>query len=119
MNDVVAQTAIEAHMVRGELKQQELPPCVYHKLLHTQYMVHTEYGTPKLISLLRESLVIPDNTVAYAILASFPGLLTPAFVACSTPTIVLQATNTGVRRPGNEANAIFGIACPCYSYLYL
>ena len=30
------------------------------------------------------------------LLALFPGLLTPAFVACST-------TNAGVRRPGNEA----------------
>ena len=35
--------------------------------------------------------------------ASFPGLLTPAFAACSTNTLVLQATNAGVRRPGNEA----------------
>ena len=35
-------------------------------------------------------------------LASFPGLLTPAFVTCSTNA--LQATNTGVRRPGNEAS---------------
>ena len=33
-----------------------------------------------------------------AFVASFPGLLTPAFVTCST-----QATNAGVRRPGNEA----------------
>ena len=32
-------------------------------------------------------------------LASFPGLLTPAFVACSTNAGVLQATNAGVRRP--------------------
>ena len=37
-------------------------------------------------------------------LASFPGLLTPAFVACSTTNaLVLQATNAGVRRPGNKA----------------
>ena len=37
--------------------------------------------------------------------ASFPGLLAPAFVACSTnaPALVLQATNAGARRPGNEA----------------
>ena len=45
---------------------------------------------------------LPDQ-----VLASFPGLLTPAFVACSTnPALVLQATNAGVRRPGNEANQV-------------
>ena len=41
-------------------------------------------------------------------LASFPGLLTLAFVACSTNAgEVLQTTNAGVRRPGNinEANS--------------
>ena len=43
------------------------------------------------------------------ILASFPGLLTPAFVACSTIVLVLQATHIGVRRPGNEATQIL----PC------
>ena len=42
----------------------------------------------------------------HSIVASFPGLLTPAFVACSTNVLVLQATNTGVRRPGNKANSI-------------
>jgi len=31
-------------------------------------------------------------------LASYPGLLTSVSVACSTLTLVLQATNTGVRR---------------------
>ena len=36
-------------------------------------------------------------------LASFPGLLTPAFVACCTTALALQVTNAGVRRPGNEA----------------
>ena len=36
-------------------------------------------------------------------LASLPGLLAPAFGACSPNTLVLQATNAGVRRPGNEA----------------
>ena len=36
------------------------------------------------------------------ILASFPGLLTPVFVACSTSALVLQATNACVR-PRNEA----------------
>ena len=36
--------------------------------------------------------------------ASYQGLLTPAFVACSTsPALVLQATKRGVRRPGYEA----------------
>ena len=35
-------------------------------------------------------------------IASFPGLLTPVFVACSSNALVLQATNTGVRKPGNE-----------------
>jgi len=35
------------------------------------------------------------------ILASYPGLLAPAFVTCSG--LVLQATNAGARRPGNEA----------------
>ena len=38
-------------------------------------------------------------------LASLPGLLAPAFGACSPNTLVLQATNVEVkvRRPGNEA----------------
>jgi len=37
-------------------------------------------------------------------IASYPGLLAPAFVACSTNAgEVLQATNAGARRPGYEA----------------
>ena len=39
--------------------------------------------------------------------ASYPGLLTPGFVTCSTSVLVLQATNTtGARRPGYEATLI-------------
>ena len=35
------------------------------------------------------------------VLASFPGLLIPAFV--TNPTLVLQAMNAGAKRPGNKA----------------
>jgi len=42
-------------------------------------------------------------------LAMYPGLLAPAFVACSTNAgLVLQATNTGARRPGYEATFKYG-----------
>ena len=36
-------------------------------------------------------------------LALFPGLLTPAFVACSTNAYCKRQTLGGVRRPGNKA----------------
>ena len=36
------------------------------------------------------------------LLAWFPGLLTPAFVACSTNVLVLQATNAGVHEKAWE-----------------
>ena len=39
----------------------------------------------------------PSKMFRYMCVASFPGLLIPAFV-------LLQATNAGVRRPGNKAN---------------
>ena len=38
------------------------------------------------------------------VVASYPGLLTPAFVACSTNALVLQATNAGPRR--HEASCL-------------
>ena len=41
----------------------------------------------------------PESIVCVT-LASFPGVLTPAFVTCSTSALVLQATNAEVRRPG-------------------
>jgi len=36
-------------------------------------------------------------------LASYVGLLAPAFVACSTPALILQSAKTGVTRHGYEA----------------
>ena len=51
----------------------------------------------------KERLGSCENTHGSEFLASFPGLLTPAFVACSTNVLVQQAANAGVRRPGNEA----------------
>ena len=52
-------------------------------------------------------------------LASYPGLLTPAFVACSSNMLVLQTTTTGVRRPGYEAitNLLLRVhPLPLFSY---
>ena len=46
--------------------------------------------------------------ISLDVLASFPGLLIPTFVACST-VLVLQVTNAGVRRPGNEVIKILGL----------
>ena len=41
-------------------------------------------------------------------IASFPGLLTPAFVTCSTNTLVLQVTNAGVSRAGSGTRLYSG-----------
>jgi len=46
--------------------------------------------------------LIASNKLPSYIVASYPGLLTPAFVACST--------NAGVRMPGYEATYIVHIA---------
>ena len=50
----------------------------------------------------------PDQVTSTSNIASYPGLLSPAFV-------VLQATNAGVRRPGYKATSNVDGTVKCFS----
>jgi len=61
---------------------------------------------------------LQDKRPCTPFIASYPGLLAPAFVACSTNAgEVLQATNTGARRPGYEATPFRPLFLVCLPLL--
>ena len=89
------------HLSQDKLGSQVVPAISYGYTIHRLKMFHLPMAW------------VPSVPYGYY-LASFPGLLAPAFVACSTNAGgVLQATNAGVRRPGNEARySIPRLICP-------